>query len=52
VGAPDGSEMLLERETGEDPRRVGDSVARKLRQRGAEEILRQLQPQPAALPQP
>ncbi|WP_127586182.1 hydroxymethylbilane synthase [Paenibacillus koleovorans] len=42
VGSPDGGERLLEYGQGSDPERLGDALAEKLLEQGAERILAQL----------
>jgi porphobilinogen deaminase len=51
VGRRDGREMLLERGEGDDPKKLGASVAQKLIERGAAEILREIYGTRAAVPQ-
>jgi hydroxymethylbilane synthase len=51
VGRRDGSEMLMERGEGDDPKKLGVTVAQKLIQRGAAEILREIYGTRAAVPQ-
>lgn len=51
VGRRDGSEMLMERGEGEDPGRLGAAVAKRLKSRGAAEILREIYGTRIAVPQ-
>lgn len=51
VGRRDGSEMLVERGEGDDPKKLGAMVAQKLIQRGAAEILREIYGTRVAIPQ-
>jgi hydroxymethylbilane synthase len=51
VARPDGSQVLRERQTGDEPENLGESVGRLLLTKGAEEILREVYAASAAAPQ-
>jgi len=50
VGRPDGSQVLREQASGDDPETLGRTVAKTLLQRGADKILRDVYAQEAAVP--
>jgi hydroxymethylbilane synthase len=51
VASPDGSLLLRESASGDDPHRLGEAVGEKLLQRGGAKILEQVYGQQVALPQ-
>jgi hydroxymethylbilane synthase len=51
VARPDGSELLRESQSGDDPEALGRSVAEVLLSRGADRILREVYGREAAAPQ-
>ena len=50
AGRPDGSEVLREHGSGNDPEQLGRQVAEKLLDRGADRILNDVYGQEAAVP--
>jgi hydroxymethylbilane synthase len=51
VARPDGSSVLREQEAGSDPERLGQTVGKRLLERGGDEILREVYGEIAAAPQ-
>jgi hydroxymethylbilane synthase len=51
VARPDGSTVLRESQTGDDPMQLGKAVAHSLRRQGAEDILREIYGEAVAPPQ-
>jgi hydroxymethylbilane synthase len=51
VARPDGSSVLRENQSGGDPRQLGETVGRRLLERGGRQILREVYGEAAAAPQ-
>jgi hydroxymethylbilane synthase len=51
VARPDGSSVLRESQSGDDPAALGEAVGKRLLERGGREILREVYGETAAAPQ-